>query len=94
MFAGFNTASLIDAIQAHLAMRIGKMYFVPFNTCILVLALGAALLSALKLWRIGEREDRERRLFQALHGKPGETRRIVLERGGSRLTVNARVTAF
>jgi len=68
MFAGFNTASLIDAIQAHLAMRIGKMYFVPFNTCILVLALGAALLSALKLWRIGEREDRERRLFQALHG--------------------------
>ena len=68
MFAGLNTASLIDTIQTHFVMRIGKMYFGPLNTCILVLALAAALLSALKLWRIGEREDREKRLFQAVHG--------------------------
>jgi len=70
MFSGFNSASLTDLVQAHLAIRIGEMYFRPLYTCILVLALAAALVSALKLWRIGEHEDREKRLFQALRGTP------------------------
>jgi C-terminal processing protease CtpA/Prc len=33
-------------------------------------------------------------VFQALHGEPGETRTLTLERAGARLTVTARVTAF
>ena len=33
-------------------------------------------------------------LFAAMHGRPGETRRLVLERGGRQLTVDAPVTAF
>lgn len=33
-------------------------------------------------------------VFSALHGKPGETRTLLLERGGKRLTIQATVTAF
>jgi tight adherence protein C len=66
MFAGFDTGSLVDFFLMHLAARIGRLYFGPFDTCILFLALAAAALSALNLWRIGEREDREKRLLQAL----------------------------
>jgi tight adherence protein C len=68
MFAGFDTGSLVDFFQLHLAARIGRLYFRPLDTCILFFALAAAALSALNLWRIGEREDREKRLFQALRG--------------------------
>jgi len=61
MFIGFSPASLVDLVQAHLAILVGKMYFGPLDSCILILALAAALLSALNLWRIGNREDREKR---------------------------------
>ena len=33
-------------------------------------------------------------IYDALHGKPGEVRELVLERGGVRLTARATVTAF
>lgn len=33
-------------------------------------------------------------IYNAMHDKPGETRMLVLERGGNRLTVTAKVTAF
>ena len=33
-------------------------------------------------------------IYDALHGKPGETRLLTLERDGSRFTVNAPVSAF
>jgi hypothetical protein len=33
-------------------------------------------------------------IFAALHGKPGDTRALILERNGKRITVAARVTAF
>jgi hypothetical protein len=33
-------------------------------------------------------------IYNALHGKPGTTRRLVLERNGKQLTVTAKVTAF
>src|SRR5215469_15982806 len=46
----------------------GNMDIRPLSTCILVLALGVALLSAHKLWRISERENRENRLYEALRG--------------------------
>ena len=70
MFAGFDTIELLDFFQMRLVNRIGGIYFAPFDTCILFLALTTAALSALNLWRIGEREDREKRLLQALHGDP------------------------
>jgi len=70
MFIGFSPASLVDLVQAHLAILVGKMYFGPLDSCILILALAAALLSALNLWRIGNREDREKRLFHALRRVP------------------------
>jgi hypothetical protein len=33
-------------------------------------------------------------ILSALHGKPGERRHLVLDRGGKRIDVNATVTAF
>ena len=50
-----------------------------------------------KLIRIGELDTRTATwgaIYQAMHGKPGETRSLVLERNGNRLTVAAKVTAF
>ena len=60
----------VDIGQIYLALRIGEMRFGLLDTCILVLALSAALLAALNLWRIGHREDREKRLISALHRAP------------------------
>jgi tight adherence protein C len=68
MFAGLDTRLLVDFFQMHLAARIGRLYFGPLDTCIVFLALAAAVLSGLNLWRIGEREDREKRLLQAMRG--------------------------
>jgi tight adherence protein C len=62
--------TLMDLFQAHLAIRVGKMYLGPLASCILILAVAVALLSALNLWRIGNREDREKRLFHALRRIP------------------------
>jgi len=70
MFAALNDISAVGIIRANLAISIGRIHFGPLDTCILVLALAVAVLSALKLWRIGEREDRQKRLFQALRGAP------------------------
>src|SRR5262245_48682789 len=67
MFAGLDVGLLVDFFQMHVAARIGRLYFGPLDICILLLALAAAALSALNLWRVGEREDREKRLLQALH---------------------------
>jgi tight adherence protein C len=57
-------------IGQFLAVRIGEMQFSPRDTCILVLALGAALLSAVNLWRIGQSEDRQKRLLDVLRRAP------------------------
>jgi len=68
MLAGFDTGSATDFFQVYLTGHIGGIYFGLFDTSILLLALAAAALTALNLWQIGKREDRERRLLQALHG--------------------------
>ena len=70
MLAEFSRASLIDLLRSYLAIRIGAMDIRPLSMCILVLALGVALLSAHRLWRIAKSEDRENRLFKALRGAP------------------------
>ena len=68
MFGTWIVRSLLDAVQTYLAIRIGEVGFGPIDTCILILALATALLSAFKLWRIGHREEREKRLYDALRG--------------------------
>jgi tight adherence protein C len=70
MFATLNIEALVDILQTRLAIRIGEIHFGPLDICIVVLALAAALLSARSLWRIGEHEDREKRLLAALGGDP------------------------
>jgi hypothetical protein len=50
-----------------------------------------------RLIRIGDLETKDATwgaIYNAMHGKPGETRMLVLERGGNRFTVAAKVTAF
>jgi tight adherence protein C len=59
-----ESAALI--FQDYLAMRIGAMQFGPRDACALFLALAAALLPALSLWRISQSEDRQKRLLNAL----------------------------
>ena len=58
---------LVKNAWGYLTIRIGEAHFGPLDTCILVLALSVALLSAFNLWQIGRREDRESR-FDALRG--------------------------
>lgn len=57
-----STEVPMNITRAYLTICIGPARFGPFNTCILVLGLSGALLSALNLWRIGQHEDREARL--------------------------------
>jgi hypothetical protein len=50
-----------------------------------------------KLIRVGELELGKATwgaIYDAMHGKPGESRSLILERGGNRVTVAAKVTAF
>jgi tight adherence protein C len=62
--------ALVEIGENYLAIRIGEMHFAPPQTCILVLALAAASVSAFNLWRVGRDEDREKRLFDALRRFP------------------------
>jgi tight adherence protein C len=68
--SSIGIGALSHVAHTYLALRIGQMWFGPLDTCILVLALAAATASALKLWRIAQSEDRQRRLFDALCGVP------------------------
>jgi tight adherence protein C len=70
MFGNPDLEALVNIGQAYLALRVGEMRFGPLDTCILVLALSAALLATLNLWRIGHCEDRQKRLLDALHRVP------------------------
>jgi tight adherence protein C len=70
MFVASTIEVLVDIAENYLAINIGEMHFVPQQTCIIVLALTAASLAALNLWRIGRCEDREKRLFNALRRIP------------------------
>ena len=67
---GTDFETLVNIGQTYLAIRIGEMRFGPLDTCILVLALSAALLTAFNLWRIGQCEDRQKRLLDSLHRTP------------------------
>src|SRR5271156_3583722 len=70
MFGTPDFEALVNLGQTYLAIRIGEMRFGPLDTCILVLALSAALLAAFNLWRVAQCEDRQRRLLDSLHRAP------------------------
>jgi tight adherence protein C len=81
MFATLGLGSLVDPVQHYLTIRIGRVYFGPIDTCVLVAALATALVSVLKLWRISHCEAREKYLSVTLRGallqqpQPPRTRR-------------------
>src|SRR5262245_46467192 len=70
MSAALDIAAPTSFIDTYLALQLGEMHFAPLDTSIVALALAAALVSALNLWRIGTREDREKRLLGALRRNP------------------------
>ena len=67
MFAALDITPPGGLIETYLTLRVGEIYYGPLDTSIVVLSLAAALVSALNLWRIGAREDREKRLLRAVH---------------------------
>jgi tight adherence protein C len=74
MFAALDITAPGAPMETYLTVRLGEMQFGSLDTSIVVLSLAAALVSALNLWRIGTREDREKRLLGAVrryrhHGK-------------------------
>lgn len=62
---------MTEAVSTHAAVRIAEMQFSTHDVCALVVALAAALLSALNLWRIGQSEDRQRRVRDTLRRASG-----------------------
>jgi tight adherence protein C len=70
MFTALGVTSPSAMIETYFTLRLGKILFGPLDTSVVVLALAAALISAFNLWRIGEREDREVHLLQALRRDP------------------------
>jgi tight adherence protein C len=66
MFAALDIIPPGALIETYLTLRLGEIHFGPLDTSIVVLSLAAALVSALNLWRIGTREDREKRLLGAM----------------------------
>lgn len=63
-----NAVSLIGAAEAYLTVDLGAVTIGPAQTLIVGLALAAALVSMLYLWRIGGREQRQER-FAALRAR-------------------------
>jgi tight adherence protein C len=55
-------ATLNDAASSVLSLKFGQVTLGPAETLVLVLALAAALVSGVHLWRIGHREDRRQQL--------------------------------
>jgi tight adherence protein C len=64
---GAPASSWLDVLAAWLTFRIAGAQFDPLHSAILIAALAAAILCAIRLWTIGQREDRQRRL-EALRG--------------------------
>ena len=68
-------SSWSEVLGAWLTFRIAGAQFDPLHSAILIAALAAAIVCAIRLWNIGQREDRQRRL-EALRGSTA--RRLAL----------------
>jgi tight adherence protein C len=66
MDAMLAIASPIDFFGSFPTFQAGRLVFGAFEACVVILALTIALSSAFALWRIGEQEDRQKRLLRAL----------------------------
>src|SRR5437763_16458718 len=69
MFAGIDFSAWNEVLGAWLTFRIAGADFDPMHSAILIAALAAAIVCAIRLWSIGQREDRQRRL-EGLRGSP------------------------
>ncbi|MBV8337396.1 MAG: type II secretion system F family protein [Alphaproteobacteria bacterium] len=59
-------ASPANILSDHLVVRLGRLAFSSLDLGVVIVALAVALASAFALWRIGDREDRHKRLLRAL----------------------------
>ncbi len=74
-----GTETLNEAIGTYLRIQIGQASLGPADTVIFGVAIAAALISAIHLWRIGRREDRRDRLTElrgAATNNPIRVRRL------------------
>src|ERR1700752_973937 len=78
MIETLDLQTVLQHLGSYLTIRVGEADLGAVATSILVLALAAALLSGLHLWRIGKSEDRQtllsRRLSTASDGEQPEWR--------------------
>src|ERR671927_395426 len=75
MAAGMDLSSWNEVIGAWLTFRIAGARFDPLHSAILIAALAAAIVCAIRLWSIGQREDRQRRL-EGLRGSTAQRRAL------------------
>jgi tight adherence protein C len=73
---------LVQLAAAYLTIGLGPITVSPVETAIIVLALTAALVSALHLWRIGYREQRQAR-FAALRSTRSDEAQSAVSRNPS-----------
>lgn len=71
MFAGIDLSSLSEELSRWLTFRVAGAQFDPLHSTVLIAALAAAIVCAIRLWNIGQREDRQRRL-EALRGSSSQ----------------------
>jgi tight adherence protein C len=65
-----GNASPANILTDHLAVRLGRLAFSSLDLGVVIFAVAVALVSAFALWRIGNREDRQKRLLRALRHHP------------------------
>lgn len=70
MDAALAATAPIDAFGEHLALRLGRLVFSSLELGVVICALSVAMISAFALWRMGEREDRQKQLFRVLRRNP------------------------
>lgn len=58
-----SAQSFSEIARVYLTIHLGQINLTPIETTIIALALAAGILSGFHLWRIGHREDRQRRLL-------------------------------
>lgn len=66
-----STAGLISGIESALSVHIGALALGPAASLLLLVALTTAAVAGIDLWRIGQREERQRRL-DALRAKASD----------------------
>jgi tight adherence protein C len=81
MYATAAGASPLDFFGSSLVLRVGTLVLAPFDICVVIVAMAVALLSARALWQIAEREERQKRLFQALRRNPPPHRSVRMSTG-------------